>query len=266
MARTRNIKPSFFTNEDLAVLSPLTRLLFAGLWCHADREGRLEDRPKRLKTLILPYDDCDVDQCLDALAAAGFVARYESGAGRYISVLAFGKHQNPHVKEPASTIPAPCLSGAPAKALNHQVVNNGTGQVPGEHQTGTGNSGTSRASYPSPNHLVPSADVPQPGASSNGEPPDFQVLTHQQALRMIQIHPKPQGSIPHLTSALQLRLMGAVNPAGVLASIEAAHSAACKRQQQAPASFWPTAARWVADMDDLKGAPPARRQHDDDLY
>ena len=51
MARARNIKPGFFANENLAECDPLARLLFAGLWCLADREGRLEDRPKRIAAL-----------------------------------------------------------------------------------------------------------------------------------------------------------------------------------------------------------------------
>lgn len=60
MARTRSIKPSFFDNELLGGLSPLTRLLFIGLWGQADRAGRLEDRPLRLKKNILGYDDVTV--------------------------------------------------------------------------------------------------------------------------------------------------------------------------------------------------------------
>src|SRR5262245_4448792 len=61
MARARLLKPGFFTNEDLVELPPAARLLFAGLWTLADREGRLEDRPKRIKLAVLPYDDVDVD-------------------------------------------------------------------------------------------------------------------------------------------------------------------------------------------------------------
>jgi hypothetical protein len=64
MARARNIKPGFFLNDELAECEPLARLLFAGLWCIADREGRLEDKPKRIKVEILPYDDCDIDYLL----------------------------------------------------------------------------------------------------------------------------------------------------------------------------------------------------------
>ena len=44
MARARLLKPGFFTNEDLCELPAFGRLLFAGLWTIADREGRLEDR------------------------------------------------------------------------------------------------------------------------------------------------------------------------------------------------------------------------------
>lgn len=112
MARARNLKPSFFTNDLLAEIDPLGRLLFQGLWCVADREGRLEDRPKKIKAELLPYDDCDADAFLAELHEKGFILRYEAAGKRYIQVLAFTKHQNPHVKEAASTIPAPCENSA----------------------------------------------------------------------------------------------------------------------------------------------------------
>lgn len=107
MSRARNIKPGFFKNDRLAECGPLTRILFAALWCEADREGRLEDRPKRIKAECLPYDDCDVDAMLNELAGRGFIVRYSHGSGRFIQVSAFNKHQNPHMREPASSIPAP---------------------------------------------------------------------------------------------------------------------------------------------------------------
>ena len=106
MSRSRNIKPGFFKNEALADLPFEYRILFQGLWCEADRDGRLEDRPKRLKAELFPYDSVDVNAGLDALAKAGFIARYEVTGGRYIEVLNFAKHQNPHKKETPSTIPA----------------------------------------------------------------------------------------------------------------------------------------------------------------
>lgn len=107
MARSRNIKPGFFKNEMLAECSPLARLLFAGLWCLADRAGRLEDRPKRIRAEVQPYDDGSVDDMLAELQAAGFVLRYQVDGQRFIQVVNFEKHQNPHCHEQASTIPAP---------------------------------------------------------------------------------------------------------------------------------------------------------------
>lgn len=112
MARARNIKPGFFTNDVLAECSALARILFQGLWCHADREGRLEDRPRKLKAEILPYDECNIEELLSQLQIRGFIIRYQHGSERFIQVVNFCKHQNPHVKESESTIPAPCLSGA----------------------------------------------------------------------------------------------------------------------------------------------------------
>lgn len=107
MARCRNLKPGFFTNEKLAELPPLTRLLFAGLWCIADRDGRLEDRPKRIKAEILPYDDVDVDQSLELLTRGDdpFIIRYQVAQQRYIQVCHFRDHQHPHNTEKPSEIP-----------------------------------------------------------------------------------------------------------------------------------------------------------------
>lgn len=112
MARARNIKPSFFTNEELVGLPFETRLLFIGLWTIADRDGRLEDRPKRIKMAVFPADSVDVNDCLNQLQASGFILRYEHDASLYIQILAFNKHQHPHKDEKASTIPAPYKPGA----------------------------------------------------------------------------------------------------------------------------------------------------------
>lgn len=119
MARQRTIKPGFFKNDLLAEMPPSTRLLFIGLWTLADREGRLEDRPKRIKGELFPYDDldaADIDTALGHLHAAGFILRYTDAELPYIQVVNFLKHQNPHVKEQASIIPVPaCTVQAPCR-------------------------------------------------------------------------------------------------------------------------------------------------------
>lgn len=146
------MKPSFFQNEDLAACGPLAMLLFEGLWCHADRDGRLEDRPARLKIQVLPYFDADCNALLDALKNAGFIERYEVDGRKYIQVLNFVKHQNPHVKESASTIPAP-----------------------GQHHASTGNTGTSPADSLL---LIPlTLNPPKPSCGEPDGSPPFITLT-----------------------------------------------------------------------------------------
>lgn len=112
MARSRLLKPGFFQNEELADIPFAGRLLFQGLWLLADREGRLEDRPRRIKAEILPYDDVDAEGLLTALADHEFIIRYEHGGQRFIQVVAFTKHQSPHINEAPSTIQAPEGYGA----------------------------------------------------------------------------------------------------------------------------------------------------------
>jgi hypothetical protein len=121
--RARNIKPGFFRNEQLAECPVEARLLFAGLWCMADRAGRLEDRPKRIKIELFPGDSFDVDVLLEILGEHQLIHRYQVGEARYIQVLNFTKHQHPHQKEPPSTIPESGASPVP---------------VPDKPDTGTG--------------------------------------------------------------------------------------------------------------------------------
>jgi len=114
MPRIRYIKPEFFKDEDLAQLPPLYRLAFAGLWCYADKEGRLKDRPMQLKIEILPYDEANFDHVLDTLSNSKpvnnhstFITRYEHDGNKYIQINKFKEHQKPHNTEKDSSIPPP---------------------------------------------------------------------------------------------------------------------------------------------------------------
>lgn len=111
MARVRNFDPGFFTNEELVELPFEYRLLFAGLWTLADREGRLEDRPKRIRMELFPCDAIDVDAGLQRLHDAGLVARYNVDGAAYLWIPKFLDHQRPHPRETPSRIPA--YQGAP---------------------------------------------------------------------------------------------------------------------------------------------------------
>jgi hypothetical protein len=105
MARARNIKPGFFKNEMLTELAAFDRLLFIGLWCLADREGRIEDRPRRIKMELFPCDDYQVEQGLAALEQAGFIERFTVAGWAVIQVLNFAKHQSPHGTEKDGALP-----------------------------------------------------------------------------------------------------------------------------------------------------------------
>lgn len=120
--RARNVKPGLFTNEVLGDADPLITILFVGLWCAADREGRLEDRPLRLCGQLFPYRRSvtgeHVDQMLGWLDERGFVKRYTAGGKRIIQILEFGKHQSPHSNESASRLP-------PMPSLDNTASNHG---------------------------------------------------------------------------------------------------------------------------------------------
>jgi hypothetical protein len=129
--RARNVKPSFFQNEQLAELPFEARLLFVGLWCMADREGRLEDRPKRIKMNVFPADSIDVEPLLVGLADQGLIERYEADGLACIEIPKFVEHQRPHHQEQPSKLPqnlrtkvrSPSDQGTLLPALNPSSLN-----------------------------------------------------------------------------------------------------------------------------------------------
>ena len=94
MARARNIKPAFFKNEHIADMPLHARLLFIGLWTLADREGRLQDRPRKICAEIFPYEAVDVSTLLDCLEHGSFITRYCVNNEPFIQISNWHKHQN----------------------------------------------------------------------------------------------------------------------------------------------------------------------------
>ena len=105
MARARNIKPSFFLNEDIVELPCEARLLFIGMWTLADREGRLENRPKKIKMSLFPADDINVSEQLSNISKYGFIELYNVDGIDVIQITNFVKHQTPHGLEKDSELP-----------------------------------------------------------------------------------------------------------------------------------------------------------------
>lgn len=103
--RARSIKPGIFENEILGTADPIYTVLFAGLWCCADKAGRLEDRPLKIKGQIFRFrDGLDIESALTWLADNNFIVRYKVKGDKYIQIVNFEKHQHPHHTEKDSQI------------------------------------------------------------------------------------------------------------------------------------------------------------------
>jgi hypothetical protein len=107
MARIRSIKPDFFFDEETATLHPDAQLLLIGLSTLADRDGRLENRPVRIKAALFPYRDVDVEARLSDLEGAGAVIRYEANGKRCLALVHWSRDQKPHPKETSFDLPDP---------------------------------------------------------------------------------------------------------------------------------------------------------------
>jgi len=109
--RARSVKPGLLKNEVLGSADPLLSLLFVGLWCLADREGRLEDRPMRIRAEVFAFREkvttAKVDKMLSWLHDNSFIVRYSIDVSRYIAIKKFKEHQRPHQNEAMSRIPEP---------------------------------------------------------------------------------------------------------------------------------------------------------------
>lgn len=147
MARIRSIKPEFFRHVELyeaekASGLPL-RIAFAGLWTVADREGRFKWRPRVLALDVLPFDEIDFADVLDALAEHGFIVKYEVDGEAFGLIPSFATHQHVNQREPASSIPPP--DGACARTCENIPAH---GEGKGREGEGSGLT-RPRASLPS---------------------------------------------------------------------------------------------------------------------
>lgn len=134
MARIRTIKPDFFTSEDITALSPLARLLYIALWCEADREGRMDWKPRTFKLRYLPADNCDIAALCQEIVDLGLVVLYGDG---HAYIPAFGDHQHLNPREAVSTLPDPS-EYARVSTRQHASGKELTGREEGKGKEGKG--------------------------------------------------------------------------------------------------------------------------------
>ncbi len=125
MSRIRTVKPELFRHEQLFEAEkkyrlPL-RLAFIGLFTCCDRDGRFRWKPRQLKLDVLPYDDLNMDDVLNALVESGFIVRYEVVKEYYGYIPSWKKHQHINIREPVSTLPS-IEQGSEALKPNNQAA------------------------------------------------------------------------------------------------------------------------------------------------
>lgn len=97
VARIRTIKPQFWESESLAELPRDARLMFIGMWNHADDEGRMRGRPALVRSNVFPYEEDItipmVEHWLSELARVGSIRSYTVHGKPYIDIPEWSKHQ-----------------------------------------------------------------------------------------------------------------------------------------------------------------------------
>lgn len=191
MARTRNIKPSFFQNDALGELSPLARLLFIGMWTIADYKGCLELRPKRIKAQLLPYDDCNIDALVSDLDKSRFVTIYSVKGQRYIKISNFEKHQNPHPNEKKTGSDIPDISGKDKKISDLPSLEK-------DHEQNVTDPALSLIPYPSSLTPQQGAAAPLVGVAIEARPEVLDAIEQQLAENLTEPTPVPKRAKPRV--------------------------------------------------------------------
>jgi len=105
MARIRTVKPEFWTSEQIAECSTITRLLFIGMWNFCDDGGNHPASLKSLKMQVFPSDDIQLSEIgtmIDELVKNELITQYTVNNKDYWHVLGW-KHQKiekPNYKHP----------------------------------------------------------------------------------------------------------------------------------------------------------------------
>ncbi len=96
MARIRTIKPEFWTSDQVVECSVLARLLFIGMWTHADDGGVLPANPRRLKMQVFPGDAVtpeEIRDLVEELVGEDLVVQYRVEDRWFWQITGWRRHQ-----------------------------------------------------------------------------------------------------------------------------------------------------------------------------
>jgi hypothetical protein len=121
------VRGGLFRNEDLADMPIEATVLFVGLLCCADREGRLEYKPRIIGTDVFPLRPdiaVHIPALLLQLHTKGMIRIYTVDSKQYIHVTNFLKHQKIHIREMQSRLPEPPRDdiGQVPASLRHETA------------------------------------------------------------------------------------------------------------------------------------------------
>lgn len=110
MGRIRTVKPELYRHKKLFEKEKETglplRLAWTGLFTVCDREGRFKWDADTIKLDVLPWDDLNFEDVLNAFWQMGMVIKYKSGDLVCGLIPTFKEHQVINHREQASKIPS----------------------------------------------------------------------------------------------------------------------------------------------------------------
>lgn len=90
-----NLRPEIFKNKILGEADPIFTLLYIGLLQLADDNGHLEDRPKRIRAEVFPYQHgLDIEPMLKWLKFVGLIDRISDNSVNIISIKTPKEYKN----------------------------------------------------------------------------------------------------------------------------------------------------------------------------
>lgn len=112
MARIRSVKPEFWHDRKLArLLTRDERMLYVGLWNHADEHGRANGDARVILGQVFPFEDdltvVSIETMLDSLERAGVIHRYVVDSDPFLFVPRLSVHQRLEPHKSKSKFPPP---------------------------------------------------------------------------------------------------------------------------------------------------------------
>lgn len=121
MARIRTIKPSFWSDDDVASLSRDARLLLIGLISMADDEGRFVATHQTIVGYVFPWDQIPqrlFQRWLTEITDRPIVELYSYDNRPYGWFPKWLKHQKINRPQPSSLPPPPSMNGSRSHSVN----------------------------------------------------------------------------------------------------------------------------------------------------